>query len=405
MPNIDLAGIACPDRATLVRLLRGLLAEDETSRLEGHLHGCPTCCQAVRTLDVSDALLDAMRGADSVRGLPNDETVRGLIDRLKALRLPMRSPADGDTLRLVGDFTDTDAWGVQELLDPPESEGELGRLAGYRVLRVLGAGGMGVVLAAEDPRLLRRVAIKVMDGRLAAHEDYRQRFLREARAAAAIEHPHIVAVHQVGEHCGFPFLAMQLLEGESLDERILREGRLPLAESLRIGRETAEALAAAHRQGLIHRDVKPANIWLQAPGGVVKLLDFGLAHFVENEARMTQTGLVLGTPSYMSPEQARGELAGSPADLFSLGAVLYRMTTGQEPFGGANTLAVLTALAISPPTPPRELNAALPPAFSDLIVRLLAKRPDDRPASAEAVADQLRAIAAGGADPQAQPTS
>ena len=402
MPNIDLAGIACPDRATLVRLLRGLLTEDETSRLERHLDECPPCCQAVRALDVSDALLDAMRGADAVHGLPDDETVRGLINRLKALRLPMPQRASGDTLTLVGDFTETDALGLQELLDPPEAEGELGRLAGYRVLRVLGAGGMGVVLAAEDPRLLRRVAIKMMDGRLAAHEDYRLRFLREARAAAAIEHPHIVAVHQVGEHRGFPFLAMQLLEGESLEQRVARAGRLPLAECLRIGRETAEALAAAHRRGLIHRDVKPANIWLQSPGGVVKLLDFGLAHFVENEARMTQTGLVLGTPSYMSPEQARGEVAGLPSDLFSLGAVLYRMTTGREPFGGANTLAVLTALAIEPPTPPHELNAAIPPAFSDLIVRLLAKRPVDRPASAEAVADQLRAIAAGEADPKVQ---
>jgi hypothetical protein len=393
MLETDLASTACPPPEVLERLLRGLIAEDETSRLERHLHECALCCQAVRSLDISDALLDAVRGVDAVDDLSNDEDVRGMIDRLKALPVGMPHRT-GETLALVGDMTDADAWGLEGLLDPPEADGELGRLADYRVFRVLGAGGMGVVLAAEDPRLLRRVAIKVMDRRLAASDEYRQRFLREARAAAAIEHLHIVAVYQVGEHRGLPFLAMQLLEGESLEARIAREDRLPLEECLRIGCETAQALAAAHRRGLVHRDIKPANIWLQSPAGSVKLLDFGLAHFVENQTRMTHTGLVLGTPAYMSPEQARGDVAGPPTDLFSLGAVLYRLATGHQPFAGTSTLAVLTALAIERPTPPYELNPAIPRAFSDLIIRLLAKKPTERPASAEAVAGELRAIAA-----------
>jgi len=192
-----------------------------------------------------------------------------------------------------------------------------------------------------------------------------------------------------------------LLKGEALDERLRRESRLPVDECLRIGRETAEALAEAHDRNLIHRDIKPANIWLESPRGWVKLLDFGLAHAAD-DVHLTQTGAVLGTPAYMSPEQARGETVDLRSDLYSLGAVLYRLTTGELPVRGASTMALLMALATGTPRPPRDLNPELPPALNDLITRLLAKKPEERYVSAQAVADVICEIETKRTTPQPQ---
>ena len=192
-----------------------------------------------------------------------------------------------------------------------------------------------------------------------------------------------MTIYQVSEDRGVPFLAMELLEGESLESRLNREGKLPLAEVLRIGCEIAEGLAAAHVRGLIHRDIKPANIWLESgPGGKVKILDFGLARPMEGDAVITDSGDILGTPAYMAPEQARGERLDHRADLFSLGCVLYRLATGQMPFPGAGPSAVLFALATRTPAPPRSLDSQLPSSLERLILELLAKAPDGRPGSA-----------------------
>src|SRR5262249_7212442 len=162
--------------------------------------------------------------------------------------------------------------------------------------------------------------------------------------AAHLNHPHVVTIHHVGEHDGIPFLVMPLLEGESLAARLQRENRLELAEAVRITRETAEALVAAHKKGLIHRDIKPANLWLEAPQATAKVLDFGLARRGQ-EAALTAPGCVVGTASYMAPEQARGEECDGRADLFSLGCVLYEMCTGTKPFSGKDILAILHSLA------------------------------------------------------------
>jgi WD40 repeat protein len=252
---------------------------------------------------------------------------------------------------------------------------------------------MGVVYRAEDPGLQRLVALKAMLPALAASESARQRFLREARAAAAIKHDHIVTIHQVGEDRGVPFLAMEFLEGEPLDDRLKREGRLPLADVLRIGREMAEGLAAAHERGLIHRDIKPANVWLEGKKGRVKILDFGLARAATDEAHLTQPGAIVGTPAYMAPEQGQGQDVGPRCDLFSLGCVLYRMATGEAPFRGTDMISTLMAVATENPRPPVSLNIELPTELSDLIMQLLAKRPEERPASAQAVAEALERIA------------
>jgi serine/threonine protein kinase len=180
---------------------------------------------------------------------------------------------------------------MYQFLGPPEAPDELGRLGPYRVLSVLGAGGMGVVFRAEDPQLNRPVALKAMLPTAAGAESGRQRFLREARAAAAIKHDHVVSVYQVGEDRGVPFLAMEFLEGEPLDKRLRREGKLPLAEVLRFGREIALGLAAAHKRGLIHRDSKPANLWLEAETGRIKVLDFGLARAARETSPLTRSSL------------------------------------------------------------------------------------------------------------------
>jgi WD40 repeat protein len=312
--------------------------------------------------------------------------------------------------------------------------GEIRRLGPYRIVRPLGAGGMGAVFLAEDPRLQRHVALKVIKPELAAREDVRQRFLHEARAVAALEHDNIVTIYHADEDQGVPFLAMQLLRGESLEACLVREnGPLPVDEILRVGREVAEGLAAAHERGLIHRDIKPANIWLEdregeardesaaeptrtdeagsvlstkdegrsTPGSPApttrasraKILDFGLARALEREdAGLSQQNMLIGTPAYMAPEQAQHHTADARSDLFSLGCVLYRMATGRPPFEGRDIFAILVKIVTEQPPPPRDLNPALPPALADLIVRLLAKRPEDRPESARAVADALRAL-------------
>ena len=270
---------------------------------------------------------------------------------------------------------------------------------GYRVERQLGMGGMGSVYLATDTRLGRQVAVKTMRPDAAADPDARERFVREARAAAAIDHENVVPVYAVGEYEGTPYLVMPLLKGESLDAR-LRSGAWPtLAEVCRLGREVAEGLAAAHAVGLVHRDVKPANVWIGADGRA-KLLDFGLARLARGGPALTRAGVMVGTPSYMAPEQAAGGAIDGRADLFSLGVMLYELTTRRKPFTGDSVLAVLTALAIHRPPPAHQTNPGVPAALSRLIDRLLAKAPAERPESAAEVCDALAAVDAAPTPPK-----
>jgi hypothetical protein len=272
-------------------------------------------------------------------------------------------------------------------LEPAQAEDEVGRLGPYRILRTIGAGATGVVFLAEDVQLRRRVGLKAMRPVPDGDERARQRFLREGRAAAVLDHEHVVTIYQVGEDAGLPYLAMKLLEGESLDDRLRREGPLPIHEVLRIGREVALGLAAAHDHGLVHRDIKPANIFLEAGvdgerGGRVKIVDFGLARAASDDLHLTRTGTIVGTPAYMSPEQARGLRLDSRSDLFSLGCVLYRMVTGRTPFQADDTMGMLVALAQDQPPPVRAFNPHTPGELAGLIGKLLAKVPENRPEDA-----------------------
>ena len=248
---------------------------------------------------------------------------------------------------------------------------------------------MGIVFRAEDTRLSRVVALKVMQPRFANDPAMRQRFLREARAMAAVHSDHIVTVYEVSVANDLPLLAMDFLEGQTLEAYQHTVGRLPLPQIVRIGRETAEGLAAAHARGLIHRDIKPANIWLEAPAGRVKILDFGLARMSTVDSSTTQVGMFLGTPGFIAPEQARGEQVDYRADLFSLGCLLYWLCTGELPFKGKDSVSALMALVTQDPEPPRTLAPDVPAVLSDLIMQLLQKDPSNRFGPSRAVADAL----------------
>jgi serine/threonine protein kinase len=375
----------CPDLHDLELLAQGKIRGPAARALEQHLRRCRACA-----------------------------------DRLRRTASPS---FEGRTVGAAGGTLGPEEMHRQalRLLSPAAGPDELGRLGRYRVLRVLGAGGMGIVLEAEDTALGRPVALKVMKAALAGGGTAHQRFLQEARATAALVHDHVVTIHDVdeasvgggpGESDGrVPFLAMQLLQGETLEARLARPPSPSVAEVLRIGREIAAGLAAAHQRGLIHRDIKPANVWLEAPAGRVKILDFGLVRAagvadpatdgpgaatrepLAGDERLTQDGAIVGTPAYMAPEQAKGTGAvDARSDLFSLGCVLYRLGSGRGPFQAADTAGTLLAVATHQPPPPASLNPALPPGLSELIMRLLAKRAEDRPASAGQVVEALAAL-------------
>jgi WD40 repeat protein len=290
---------------------------------------------------------------------------------------------------------------VPDYLAPAQRPDEIGRLGPYRVLGILGQGGMGTVFVAEDPHLRRQVALKVMRPSAAAAARSRERFLREARAAAAIHDDHIVSIHQVGEDRGIPFLVMPLLAGESLATRLQLQPRLSATEAVRIAREVAQGLAAAHRRGLIHRDIKPANVWLEAPAGRVKILDFGLARPEQDAEALTAEGEPLGTPAYMPPEQVsrrRGTI-GAWSDVYGLGVVLYQMLTGHIPFQG-DVHAILGQILADAPTPPTTLCPDLDPALAAIVLTALAKDPAQRYQSAGEFIEALDHWTGGGSGPR-----
>jgi tRNA A-37 threonylcarbamoyl transferase component Bud32 len=288
---------ACPGPASLRDYLLGRTSEEAATSVEEHLACCPHCRQQLPAIEAEDDFVADFRARAGMRQ-PNNPLLDRLANNLRNLLprdLPTACdatpPPDGEATPSPAAHAANDADDLRPLLSPAQRPDELGRLGSYRILKVLGAGGMGVVFLAEDVTLRRRVAVKAMRPALAASATARQRFLREAQLTAALSHDHVVAIYQVGEENGVPFLAMPLLQGETLEARLKREGRLPVAEVLRIGREVAEGLAAAHERGLIHRDVKPANLWLERSRGRVKVLDFGLARSCDGDAHLTQTGV------------------------------------------------------------------------------------------------------------------
>ena len=284
------------------------------------------------------------------------------------------------------------------------------RLGPYEVIAPLGAGGMGEVYRAKDTRLDRSVALKVLSDHLAATDEVRQRFEREARAISSLQHPNICTLHDVGREGEIDYLVMELLEGESLADRIAK-GPLPIEEVLRLGIQIADALEKAHGAGIIHRDLKPGNVFLTDRG--VKLLDFGLAKLhatapqsgvtqlgqlptQQNSAPLTSAGMIMGTFQYMAPEQLEGRETDARSDLFALGCVLYEMATGQKAFSGASQASLIGAIMSAAPAPVSSIAPLSPPALDRVISTCLAKDPKDRWHTAHDVRLQLAWIAEGG---------
>ena len=272
-----------------------------------------------------------------------------------------------------------------------EEQDLVGRtLAGYRIERKLGAGAVGAVYLAEQLALSRPVALKVLSGARAGSAEYLARFTREARAAARLVHPNAVQVYDVGQAEGYHYIALEYIEGQTLAEILERRGRLPWRAALEIARQAAASLARAHELGIIHRDIKPENLMLSSRGEV-KVTDFGLAR-LGGDPSITHHGTILGTPFYMSPEQALGQAAGAAADLYSLGCTLYHMLAGIPPFEALTAVDVVHKHVTELPRPPAQLARGVPPAVSDLVVRLLQKRPEDRPGSADELIGLIAAV-------------
>jgi serine/threonine protein kinase len=278
---------------------------------------------------------------------------------------------------------------------PPEGPRELGRLGGYRIQKLLGQGGMGAVYLAQDPHLGRYVAIKVLQPRYAQVAAARERFLREARAVAALEDDHIVPIYQVSEDRGLPFIVMPRLRGETLETRLQRMRRLPTAQVIELAIQMAAGLTIAHEWRFIHRDIKPANIWLEAGTDRVKILDFGLVQSPLVDTGLTRCDAIIGTPGYMAPEQAQHQKVDERADLFSLGCVLYRAATGEKAFEGVNEITILNHTIECRPVPPSVRWPQVPQGVAAGIMQLLQADPAARPQTAAEVRtswEQLREV-------------
>ena len=331
-PTVSETHTQCDD-SRLVILLHGDEQSAEFQQSAEHVESCDICCQRLTEL-----------AADG-------DTWTEISQSLQAESLPELSNAGDEDANIEARRL--------EFLRPPSHPEMLGRLGRYEVERIVGAGGMGIVLKGHDSELNRPVAIKVLAPHLAHSGAARQRFAREGRAAAAIVHEHVVAIHNVESDAEVPFLVMQLVPGRSLQARVDADGPLGVKEILRVGVQAAAGLSAAHSQGVVHRDVKPSNILLENDVERVLLTDFGLAR-VADDATMTRSGIVAGTPHYMSPEQANGSAVDQRSDLFSLGAVLYFMATGHPPFRAERTMAVLNRICNDRQRPVWKVNPEIP---------------------------------------------
>lgn len=381
----------CPPSEEILALVAGRLPPRRIGPVIRHISSCRDCCDMAQAAGLDASLVALLqRQAEEVL----DETSTS-----NRTQVPSAVPA---APRLSASHREgaiaMHSSSSYAFLSPGQSSEELGRLGPYRILKILGEGGMGIVFEAEDPQLQRRVAVKVLrPGRY--DESIRQRFLQEARLAASLNSDLVVTIHQVCDDPNSPYMVMELLEGESLDSYLTRKGTLPFSEALLIARKVAEGLCVVHSKSLVHRDIKPGNIWLERTGDPlspfrVKLLDFGIARTLNGDSKLTMEGRIVGTPSYMCPEQACGQPLTARSDLFSLGCVLWAMLAGESPFARENSMLSIRAVAEADLPAPRERLPNVPQPLIDLVTRLLSKDPADRYEDARQVVDQIRAIEA-----------
>ena len=383
--------------------LADALGADEQARFEAHLEDCATCRKALESRAAPPADWQEVRqflSSQEIRYQAGKSASRGSVEAT-SVRLTDAGVAAGDSSEVAAIQREA-VDGVLNALGPTDDPHMLGRLGPYEIAGVVGRGGMGVVLKALDPALNRFVAIKVLAPQLATSGAARQRFAREARAAASVVHENVVAIHAVADSGALPYFVMPYLRGASLQKRLDSDGPLGVAEILRVSIQIAAGLSAAHAQGLVHRDIKPANILLEDGVERLKITDFGLARAAD-DASLTRTGVIAGTPQFMSPEQARGEMVDSRSDLFSLGSVMYAMCTARPPFRSETSYGTLQRICDAQPRSIREVNAAIPLWLVAMIGRLHAKSPDDRFQTAQEVAQLLEQCLAHLRQPDAAP--
>jgi serine/threonine protein kinase/formylglycine-generating enzyme required for sulfatase activity/WD40 repeat protein len=379
----------CPTDAELRELLLGR-GPDSVGE---HLIDCPHCGSKAGQLVATDPLLADLRAAHDTSEVGTDGTF--VEELLKRVRKAPAKPVDKEL----------------DFLDPPQAEysTDLGLFSHYRIVEKIGQGGMGLVFRAVDTNLQRTVALKIILPKYAENKKLRDRFIEEARATVKVRSPHVAEVYETNVWRDVPYLTMELLVGTTLDKK---PKPMPLDAWRRVGYSIAKGLADAHRSGMIHRDLKPSNIHLGTDSRTgkptVKLIDFGLARPVNRDIEITKSGELLGTPAYMSPEQARGKKVDHRTDLYSLGVILHQLATGKLPYDSADegVMAILTELATPEPlTAVSTRVAGLPPALANLIDRLLAKDPANRPASADEVMKVLRDSLNAKVDPNASGTA
>lgn len=396
---------SCPGQEELRKCVYNQLLPKDSDSIKSHVKMCPMC-----RVSFTAILKEKVNQESQGIGPMTSGSQTGKDSAVKVPSAPNPKPESAEQK------SDQPIYSTQQkvitpqlkpaypFLEPPTKAGGIGCLGDYELVRVLGEGGMGIVFEADDKRLGRKVALKVLRPEL-TDESFRQRFEREGRISSSIQDDNICLVYQVGVHKSVSYMAMEFLKGEDLDEKLKRDGWLPIPVVFKIAKQMALGLAVAHEKKLIHRDIKPANVWLESggPGSDfkrVKLLDFGLAKSTEVESTLTAKGMIVGTPNYMAPEQICGEPLDERADLFSLGCVMYRMLSGKVPFEKENTLAVLHAVVESEIPSLNDLDQKLPKEVYGLMTKLLSKDPADRPATARKVVSMIEAIESSGLENQ-----
>ena len=360
---------ACPGEGELRGFVSGSLTGETTALIESHLATCEQCRSRV------DALRTATDGPSSSEGAKSSIWTK----------TTQAAPTEADAREIEEALAD-----IQIMLQPPTETNFLGRVGVYEISNVLGRGGMGIVFKAFDSALHRPVAIKVLSPQLATSPRARRRFMREARAVAGINHPNVVTIHSVDEQGGLPYLVMEFVSGRTLRERLKISPPLDHFSIVRISVQIADGLAAAHRHGIIHRDIKPGNILLEDGVERVKISDFGLALVTMDLTHLTSAGQTVGTPGYMSPEQVTGKKIDARNDLFALGCVMYAMVTGSSPFRGTHPMEIAHRIVKHKPTHLHRKAPSVPKRFSDIVSRLLEKDPNRRYRTADEVCDMLR---------------
>ena len=372
----------CPDHKVLVDFLQGKLVPPDLEHCESHLEDCDACQETLSGINPSDTLSEVVAKA-MVPQLPATDDAEIVQSLMRRLGKPPGLATTRSNISSQELLRDRAAEVLLHVSPDPDDDESLGLLAGFRLRELLGSGGTGVVFRAYDIALDREIALKVL--RPSLGDLARERFVAEARAAASIDHENVVAIYQVGEQERLAWIAMKWVPGETLESRLVREGSLAEDEVRQLSIQIAKGLSEAHRQQLVHRDIKPANVWIGDADGKILILDFGLVRITDSDPALTATGMLAGTPNFMSPEQAKGQELDARSDLFSLGCVMYQMITGTLPFGSHTILATLQAIQTQQPEPPFLFAEDCSEELSDLTMALLEKQPANRVDSAESL--------------------